>query len=107
MSILRDILKSRGQFLEVKLNSKYKNFIGYYPTNALDNCLCLKNSNYKIYENGLQVYKPVLIQENIKDAYLFTIQEDISRVYVTDHFKEIVEQNKLQGFEFETVIEVV
>ena len=44
--------------------------------------------------------KPVLIINNITDEYLFSIEEDISRIFVTDKFKQCVEEAGLLGFDF-------
>ena len=50
--------------------------------------------------------KIVLIKEKIYDDYLFTIEESISRVFVTDKFKKLVEENGLVGFEFSEYNEI-
>lgn len=103
---MEDILESRGQFLEVITESKRKKFIGYYPTNVLKGCFDFKRSIFREAENGLIIDKPVLLKEFITDKYLFTIEEDISRIFVTDKFKKIVEENNLIGFEFSEYNEV-
>ncbi len=46
------------------------------------------------------IRKPFLIAQNITDEYLFPIEEDISRVFVTDKFKQRVEDANLLGFDF-------
>ncbi|KAA0264274.1 MAG: hypothetical protein ACTH5S_01795 [Hafnia alvei] len=97
---LEDILLSRGQILPVISDSKNKKFIGYYPTNPLSNCLDKDNSKYREAEHGIIVEKPVLIAKNITDEYLFSIKESISRVFVTDKFKQRVEEAGLLAFDF-------
>ncbi|WP_284313261.1 hypothetical protein [Proteus mirabilis] len=103
---LSDILSSRGQVLPVKTESKRKKFVGYYPTNSLSGCFDRKNSVYREYPNGLMIEKPVLIKNNITDEYLFTIDEDISRIFVTDKFKQRVEDAGLMAFDFSVEIEL-
>ncbi|AFH94774.1 MULTISPECIES: hypothetical protein [Providencia] len=103
---LSDILSSRGQILPVKTESKRKKFVGYYPTNPLSECFDRKNSVYREYPNGLMIEKPVLIKSNITDEYLFTIDEDISRVFVTDKFKQRVEDAGLTAFDFSVEVEL-
>lgn len=99
--LLGDILFQRGQFLKVITNSKKKTFVGYYPTNVFPKgVLDLNKSEYVKYPNGLLIRRPVLIKSKIPDQYLFTIEEDISRVFVTDKFKQLVEDNNLVGFGF-------
>ncbi|WP_394393060.1 hypothetical protein [Shewanella woodyi] len=104
--ILTHILKPRGQFLEVKTESKRKSFVGYYPTNPLRNCLDMERSVYEKYGKGLVVRRAVLIEKNITDEYLFSIEEDISTVFVTEKFKNLIEERGLIGFDFSREIEL-
>jgi len=97
---LKDILEPRGQVLPVITESKRKVFLGYYPTNPLSGCFNMDKSEYRVAERGLIIDKPVLISKNITDKYLFSIEEDISRVFVTDKFKQCVEEAGLLGFDF-------
>ncbi|SHF25297.1 hypothetical protein SAMN02745781_01811 [Vibrio gazogenes DSM 21264] len=101
---LSDILKPRGEILPVITESKKKKFFGYYPTNPLKGCFDKEKSVYREYPNGLMIEKPVLTAENITDEYLFSIEEDISRVFVTDKFKQRVEEAGLIGFDFSVEI---
>lgn len=90
----------RGQILPIISRSKKKKFFGYYPTNSLSNCFNHELSDYIEYPNGLMIYKPVLISENISDEYLFSIEEGINWVFVTDKFKQRVEEAGLLAFDF-------
>ena len=101
---LDNILSSRGQVLPVITESKRKKFFGYYPTNSLSGCFNSDKSVYRVAERGLIIEKPVLIAKNITDEYLFSIEEDISRVFVTDKFKQRVEEAGLLGFDFSVEI---
>ncbi|WP_322791055.1 hypothetical protein [Mixta theicola] len=103
---LGDILKPRGQILPVITESKRKIFFGYYPTNPISGCFDMDKSIYRVVERGLIVEKPVLINSKITDEYLFSIEEDISRVFVTEKFKERVEDAGLLGFDFSVEIPV-
>jgi len=64
----------------------------------------METSVYKKYPLGLKIDKPVLIAANISDDYIFTIEEDISRIFVTENFKQRVEEAGLLGFDFSVVI---
>lgn len=97
---LEDILSPRGQIFPVISESKKKKFFGYYPTNPLSGCFDKEKSKYREAERGLIVERPVLIAENISDEYLFSVEEDISRVFVTDKFKQRVEKAGLLAFDF-------
>lgn len=101
---LSDVLKPRGEILPVITESKKKNFFGYYPTNPLPMCFDKEKSVYREYPNGLMIENPVLITDNITDEYIFSIEEDISRVFVTDSFKRRVEEAGLLGFDFSVEI---
>lgn len=93
------LLNPRGHFFNIKTDSKRKKYIGYHLTNVID-CLDLNSSTYKEYENGIRVYKPVLFEHKIADEYIFQIKEDISRVFVTDKFQKILEENNILDFRF-------
>ncbi|MEE6076897.1 imm11 family protein [Avibacterium paragallinarum] len=97
--IVYPVLSTRGHFFNIKTDSKRKKYIGYHLTNVID-CLDLNNSIYKKYENGIRVYKPVLFQNKINGEYIFQIKEDISRVFVTDKFQKILEENNILDFHF-------
>lgn len=100
-SLLGDILENRGVFLPVITESKRKSFIGYYPTNVYPKGLLdLDQSDYVEGTKGLNVRRPVLRGSNIPNDYLFCIEEDISRIFVTEKFKEVVEELGLEGFDF-------
>ena len=100
LTALADILEPRGQLLPVITESKRKQFFGYYPTNPLSGCFDKEKSDYIEYPKGLKIEKTFLIAQNITDEYLFSIEEDISFVFVTDKFKQRVEDANLLGFDF-------
>lgn len=106
LEYLGDIFNSRGEILPVITGSKRKSFFGYYPTNALVNCFDKERSVYRVAVNGPIIEKPVLKLKNITDEYMFSIEEDISRVFVTDKFKKRVEDAGLVGFDFSVEIPV-
>ena len=107
LNLLGDILCPRGQIIPVSTKSKSKDFYGYYPTNAISNCLNMKLSNYESYQDKLLIETPILNKNRITDEYLFSIDEDISRVFVTEKFKARVEQSGLLGFDFSIKIETI
>lgn len=100
LEVLESILLPRGQILEVKTESQSRKFSGYYPTNPLKNCLDLKRSKYQTASHGLIIDNPVLNEQSISDEYIFTLTEDISRIFVTEKFKEAVEFHNFHGFDF-------
>ena len=106
LNLIGNVLVPRGEVLPVITKSKRKKFFGYYPTNFLSGCLDLEKSEYKKYPNGLMIEKITLSGDKIKEEYLFTIEEDISRVFVTDKFKELVDKHELKGFDFSSIVEL-
>ena len=100
LTALADILEPRGQLLPVITESKRKRFFGYDPTNPLSGCFDKEKSVYDECPNGFVVEKPFLIAQNITDDYLFSVEEDMRRVFVTDKFKQRVEDANLLGFDF-------
>ena len=107
LTALADILEPRGQLLPVITESKRKKFFGYYPTNPLSGCFDKEKSIYDEWPNGFVVDKPFLITKNITDEYLFSIEEDMRRVFVTDKFKQRVEDANLLGFDFSIKISIL
>ena len=101
-----NILMSRGELLPVITKSKRKKFFGYYPTNALSGCFDKNNSEYREYPKGLMIEKIVLMKDKISEDYIFSIEEDVSRVFVTEKFKALVEKCDLQGFDFSREVEL-
>lgn len=106
LSLIGDILTPRGEVLPVITKSKRKKFFGYYPTNSLSGCFDREKSEYREYPNGLMINKVVLLREKIKDEYIFSIDEDISKVFVTNKFKELIKEHDLKGFDFSREVEL-
>lgn len=69
-------------------------------------CVDKKKSIYTEYPKGFMFEKLVLVKNNITDEYLFSINENISGVFVTDKFRKIVEETGLLGFDFSKEIEL-
>lgn len=102
---LNDILLPRGQLMNIMTESKRKKFYGFYLTNPLSGCFDREKSTFREYPKGLMIEKVVLISSNITDEYIFSIEEDISRVFVTDAFIKRVKDANLKGFDFSRKIE--
>ncbi|WP_422353095.1 imm11 family protein [Stenotrophomonas sp. AR026] len=100
LDALNSTLPASGQVLEVLTESKRRRFYGYYPTNALRDCFDKHRSRFQTARNGLVVDTPVLLRDRLRGESLFTIEEDIRRVFVTEEFKRAVESSKLLGFDF-------
>ncbi|ENY4535828.1 DUF1629 domain-containing protein [Salmonella enterica] len=100
---LKDILESRGQFLPVKTSSKKKRFTGYYPTNVLSNAIDIEKSGMKDYDYknmGIKIKNLHFKKGTILDEFLFTVSESNRYVFVTEKFRQRVEEAGLKGFDF-------
>jgi hypothetical protein len=107
LDILKSILLPHGQLFDVITDSKRKKYFGYYPTNKYPKGLLdLEKSNYKEYPNGLLIRKAVLKKNKLPKDDIFCIEEDFSRIYVTENFKNIVETSGLLGFCFDKNSEI-
>lgn len=69
-------------------------------------CVDKQKSIYTEYPKGFMFEKLVLVKNNITDEYLFSINENISGVFVTDKFRNLVEEIGLLGFDFSKEIEL-
>lgn len=105
-NMLKEIIAPRGEFFYISTSSKVKKFWGYYPTNVARGVFDKKKSIYEECENGFIVRKPVLIKEKITDEYLFTVEEDMEHVFVTNEFREVVEKEGLFSFDFSEEVEL-
>jgi hypothetical protein len=50
------------------------------------------------------MYKTILNSDSLKDDPLFVLSDDPMKVYVTEKFKELVENNNLKGLDFSVVL---
>ena len=104
---LHSLIVNHGQILPISSESKRKKFWGYYPINPIFNCLDLTSSIYDQYEKGMVIQTPILLKERLPKSNIFVINEDVSRIFVTEKFKEKVEKSGLLGFDFSRVVDVV
>lgn len=98
------ILKPRGQLLPIITSSKRKKYIGYYPTKPLVNMIDVKKSGMddKYLESfGIKEINKLHLKESAElDDYIICFSEDRAKVFVTEKFRNEVEQAGLKGFDF-------
>jgi len=95
---LSDLLDDAGQLLPVV--GPQQNLIGFHVTRILDSAVDFDKSAYVMYENGPLIRKTVLLGKAIEGVHIFKIRESTSRVFVSDVFRQRVEERKLNGFSF-------
>lgn len=101
---LRDILENSGQLIPVK-TSLQRTFFGFYPTKVCS-CFDMEHSVFERYPNGILIEKLFLSGVLLPNEPLFVIQEDISFIFVNDHFRERVEQAGLKGFNWSLKVRI-
>lgn len=105
---LSDILTPRGQFIDIKTDSKRKKFVGFYPLNPLSDILDKEKSDINIQTENTILYNNIFfIEKNITDDYLFSLSESYGNVFVTDKFKKRVEDAGLVGFDFSGKVNLI
>lgn len=98
------ILKPRGQFLPIITSSKRKKYMGYYPTKPLVNMIDIEKSgmdNKYLETFGIKEINKLRLKQNAElDDYIICFSEDRAKVFVTEKFRNEVEQAGLKGFDF-------
>lgn len=101
---LAHILKPRGQLLPIITSSKRKKYMGYYPTNPLVNMIDIEKSgmgNEYLEIFGIKEINKLHLKEDAAlDDYIICFSEDRAKVFVTEKFRNKVEEVGLKGFDF-------
>lgn len=101
---LAHILKPRGQLLPIITPSKRKKYMGYYPTTPLVNMIDVKKSGMDdeyLETFGIKEINNLHLKEEAElDDYIICFSEDRAKVFVTEKFRNEVEQAGLKGFDF-------
>lgn len=98
----------RIQFIPVDLIDSFGNIMTnkYYVCNILDviDAIDLENSVYNVFSTmGETVYsfvKYALKAEMTKDKHIFRIKSCTIPIFVSEYFKQIIENNSMTGFDF-------
>ncbi len=108
INVLKDILEQTGQIVPIITESKRKKFFGFYANKNIydDSIINFEKSDWRQAEKGKIIRKLVLKTNYPKDDYLFVLFDEPMTVLVTEKFKELVEKNDLQGFEFNEYTEI-
>jgi hypothetical protein len=96
--VLDPFLSPVGEFLQIA--APVPGFIGYRVLKQIDGCINMELSIYTKYDNGnVLVRKPVMYEQKVREADIFSTRETASSVFVSQKFKDAVLQAKLKGFE--------
>ena len=105
--ILRPIISNTVEFLPLKCD------IGSYFALNVDwiDCLDVSRSVVKRFESSgriMRVEKYALNWERLNDVHMFHLPElRMSKLFVSDTFKQVVEANRLQGLIFYPIDQVI
>ncbi|NCP98232.1 hypothetical protein GW796_00595 [archaeon] len=108
VNVLKDILGKTGQIVPIVTKSKRKKFFGFYPNKNIydDSIINFEKSDYAQYEKGKVFRNIVLNNKYPKDDYIFTLASYAMGSFVTEKFKELIEENDLKGFELNEYTEI-
>lgn len=97
--VLERYLTAAGEFLRV--SAPLPGFIGYRVLKPMVGVIDIESSVYTRYENGrVFVRKPVMYEEKVIGCDIFTVEESPGEIYVSQDFRQSVEDAKLRGFDF-------
>ncbi|MBT1538946.1 hypothetical protein B7R78_0018130 [Ralstonia solanacearum] len=101
---LSDLLDGAGQMLPI--DDRYPDLQGFHVTRIVRDAVDFDRSEYVVYPRGTLIRKTVLLKERVADVPIFKIQEDPTRVFISDVFRRRVEEKKLKGFSFAIKVEL-
>lgn len=100
-NIIKPYIQDAVQVLNAK--SKMQKLFVLNVTEIRD-CLDRENSKLKLFPSSgriMRVEEYAFHKERLENAFIFKIPEEAhTHPYVTDDFKNLIEQNEIQGFKF-------
>lgn len=108
LEVFKPFIENKGQIIQIETDSKRKKFFGFYPNNcgySLE-IVNLKKTDWIQAEKGKMFYKFVFNNKYPKEDYLFTLNEALITIFVTEKFKDLVEKNDLKGLDFSKEVQI-
>ncbi|MDN7847949.1 imm11 family protein [Burkholderia seminalis] len=102
LGVLAPVLHGSGEILQVE--APIKGVVGFHVTRVIENAVDLDASKFKIYPQATVFNKIYLLRSRIEGVDIFCLKESPATVFVSEHFRGLVEQNRLKGFDFGDVI---
>ncbi len=100
-NIIKPYIQDAAQVLSAK-SKKQKLFV--LNVTAVRDCLDYENSKLKRFSSSgriMRIEKYAFHREMLSNAFIFKIPEEVhTHPYVTDSFKNLMEQNGIKGFKF-------
>ncbi|RQQ79206.1 hypothetical protein DF134_34880 [Burkholderia stagnalis] len=92
------LLEGSGEVLPV--DAPVQGMRGFHVTRVLENAVDMEESKYKVYPQATVFNKIVLVEERVRNVAIFRLKESPATVFVSEQFKDAVQDNKLKGFDF-------
>ena len=100
-NIIKPYIQDAAQILSAK-SKKQKLFV--LNVTAVRDCLDYENSKLKRFSSSgriMRIEEYVFHKELLENVFIFKIPEEVhTHPYVTDDFKNLIEQNGIKGFKF-------
>ncbi|MCA8300993.1 hypothetical protein LGN24_05765 [Burkholderia seminalis] len=102
LGVLAPVLHGSGEILQVE--APIKGVVGFHVTRVIENAVDLDASKFKIHPQATVFNKIYLLRSRIEGIDIFRLKESPATVFVSEHFRGGVEQNRLKGFDFGDII---
>ncbi|WP_353254895.1 imm11 family protein [Burkholderia anthina] len=102
LDVLAPVLRDSGEILQV--DAPVKDMFGFHVTRVIENAVDMDASRFKVYPQATVFNKIFILKSRIEGADIFRLKESPATVFVSERFRELVEQNKLKGFDFGEII---
>ncbi|HDR9074518.1 imm11 family protein [Burkholderia vietnamiensis] len=99
---LAPLIHDNGEVLQVE--APIKGMLGFHVTRVIENAVDMEASKFKVYPQATVFNKICLLGSRVEGVDIFRLKESPATVFVSERFRELVEQNKLKGFDFGEVI---
>ena len=102
LDVLEPVLRDSGEIL--KIDAPIKDMYGFHVTRVIENAVDMDASKFKVYPQAAVFNKIFLLKSRLEGIDIFRLKESPVTVFVSERFRELVEKNKLKGFDFGEVI---
>ncbi|WP_082751471.1 imm11 family protein [Burkholderia sp. MSMB1459WGS] len=102
LDVLAPVLRDSGEILQV--DAPIKDMSGFHVTRVIENAVDMAASKFKVYPRATVFNKIFLLKSQIEGVDIFRLKESPATVFVSERFRELVEQNRLKGFDFSGII---
>lgn len=102
LDALAPLLQGSGEVLAVE--APVDGMAGFNATEVLEGAVDMELSKFKVYPQATVFNNIVILENRAQNVEIFRLKEKPATVFVSERFRELVERNKLKGFDFGEVI---